>query len=152
MISESHGATATSAVSYGDVLIEGAGSLDRRGVDALGLPDGVSAAVAANSALLCAGLGETTRILNHVVLNQRVCRPAVDRQGAQAASDAEGAAVSNGAAGVLVGMAEGTIGGYLSYAVLPGFQPTPTTKSSLVLKLREKPPLEGVKLTVPPVL
>jgi hypothetical protein len=42
--------------------------------------------------------------------------------------------------------------GETSYRVLPGFQPTPTTKSLAVLKLREKLSPEGVKLTVPPVL
>jgi hypothetical protein len=92
------GARGAVVLADGPELVEGAGALDRRLVDAAGLGDGVGAAVLRDGAEL-GGLGRGVVVaerLDDVVLDQRVLGPPVDGQVAVALR-AEGAREVDGA-------------------------------------------------------
>ena len=80
------------------VLLEGLGALDRRGVHARRDVDVVGAAVAGDGALVGAGRPVGAPVVDDVVLDERVRRPAVQRQ-VGVAGRAEGAGVGHAAAG-----------------------------------------------------
>lgn len=96
VVLDGDGAAGATATADRDVLVESGGALDGRLVDALILPDFVRAAVASERALLRARLREAGRVLNHVILHQRIGRPAVNGQRAKAAGDLEAAAIGDG--------------------------------------------------------
>ena len=149
------GAARTAALAHRNVLIKGARAHNGRLIDALILPNHIGAAVTGNGALLGARWRIAARVFNDIVFHERVLGPPVHGQGAQATADAERAAVGNGTAcKSLLVIHRNKLKGeeHDTHEVLPGFQPTPTTKSSVVSKVRENPPLEGVKSTVPPVV
>lgn len=101
-----HGDGASDALLLADgpELVKGGGAVDGRLVDALRAVHVVGAAVALDGAQLGRAARRVVRAerLHHVVLDQRVSRPAVDRQVAVDAGAAPGAVVLDDARGTRV--------------------------------------------------
>src|SRR5262249_42728053 len=99
-VGERDGPAAPRRGPYRQVLVEGRGALDGGLVDLLVLGDVVRAAVAGDLAHEGTGpVGRAHPVLDDVVLDQRVGRPAVERHQAGPAGRVEAAGVADRAAG-----------------------------------------------------
>jgi hypothetical protein len=99
-VGERDGPAGSRRVANRQVLPEGLGALDGGLVDLLVLDDGVRAAVAGHGAHdLTGAVRRATPVFDHVVLDQRVGRPAVERDQGGAAAVLEAAGVLDRAAG-----------------------------------------------------